>query len=98
VRSGAAFEAPHRRYHLLRGPVGAARESTCSTPFDQSANLWWPDDRAWCVASEIDLNSTYVGCGAACRDAILARTEFEAYAIDPASGITYDSDTLNPLV
>lgn len=24
-------------------------------------NLWWPDDRAWCVASEIDLPWTYVG-------------------------------------
>ena len=24
-------------------------------------NLWWPDDRAWCVASEIDLDYTLVG-------------------------------------
>jgi hypothetical protein len=28
---------------------------------DQSANLWWPEDRAWFVASEIDFDSTFVG-------------------------------------
>jgi hypothetical protein len=29
--------------------------------FDQSPNLWWPDDRAWFVATEIDFDSTFVG-------------------------------------
>ncbi len=28
---------------------------------DHAPNLWWPDDRAWCVATEIDLAWTYVG-------------------------------------
>ena len=59
-------------------------------------SLWWPDDRAWCVATEIDLNTTYVGCDEPCRDAILATSEFEALAIDPATGITCASDLLNP--
>jgi hypothetical protein len=30
-------------------------------PFDQSPNLWWPEDRAWFVATEIDFDSTFVG-------------------------------------
>ena len=28
---------------------------------EQTPNLWWPEDRLWCVASEIDLAWTYVG-------------------------------------
>jgi hypothetical protein len=36
----------------------------------QSPNLWWPKDRAWCVATEIDFESTYVGGSAACVQAI----------------------------
>jgi hypothetical protein len=33
----------------------------CEEPFWQSANLWWPEDRSWCVATEIDFTWTYVG-------------------------------------
>jgi hypothetical protein len=34
--------------------------------------LWWPDDHAWCVATDIDLDSTYGGAaeeGVACLQA-----------------------------
>ena len=64
--------------------------------YHQSANLWWPDDRAWCVAAEIDLNTTYIGCGDACREAILDESVLEALAIDPVSGIDWKSDPVNP--
>lgn len=30
-------------------------------PLHQSPTLWWPDDRAWCVATEVDFHSTYLG-------------------------------------
>ena len=26
-----------------------------------SPSIWWPEDRAWCVATDIDLFDTYVG-------------------------------------
>ena len=29
---------------------------------DVGANLVWPDDRSWFVATDIDLERTYVGC------------------------------------
>jgi hypothetical protein len=64
---------------------------------DESPSLWWPDDHAWCVASEIDLDTTYIGCSEACRDDLLAVPEIEALSIDPATGITFDSDLVNPL-
>jgi hypothetical protein len=95
VGSAPTFRVPAREYHLLAGPVQAAADNVLEPPSRQSPNLWWPEDRAWCVATEIDLNTTYVGCGDACRDAILALPEVEALPIDPATGITADSDLVN---
>jgi hypothetical protein len=62
----------------------------------QSPNLWWPDDRVWCVATEIDLNTTYIGCDQSTSEEILAMRAVEALAIDPATGVTERSDFLNP--
>jgi hypothetical protein len=46
--------------------------------------------------AEIDLNTTYIGCNDACRDAILGNASLEALAIDPAAGIDWRSDPVNP--
>lgn len=89
------FIIPARSYFLLEGPAHAAVESFEEWRH-QSANIWWPDDHAWSVASEIDLRSTYVGCSQACADELLAHPELEAYAIDPGAGIAWASDTVNP--
>jgi hypothetical protein len=96
VRAAPTFRVPHREYHLLEGPVPAAAESFLEAPAMQLPNLWWPDDRAWCVASEIDLNTTYIGCDQATSDEIFALRDVEALAIDPATGVTDHSDLLNP--
>ena len=48
-----------------------------------SPNLWWPDDRAWCVATEIDLAWTYVGGSAALIDDVLASAALEAQPVSP---------------
>ena len=66
-------------------------------PRYQSANLWWPEDRSWCVATEIDFNTTYIAGSQALIDALLAHPELETYQAQPTDHITYDSDTLNPL-
>jgi hypothetical protein len=89
------FKVPHREYHLLAGPVEAFSESAETLRY-QSANLWWPDDRRWCVASEIDLDTTYVGCGDDTAAVLLAHDDLEALEIDPATGIAFDSDAQNP--
>lgn len=96
IHSAPTFHLPNRDYHLLVGPVRAVTESTLEPQVAyQSPNLWWPDDRAWCVATEIDLDTTYVACSEACRDVLLAAREFEALAIDPATGIDMYSDPVN---
>ncbi|HZQ50188.1 MAG TPA: hypothetical protein VFB69_07765 [Candidatus Dormibacteraeota bacterium] len=38
----------------------------------EGPNLWWPDDQAWCVATEIDLPWTYVGGSKALIEDVLA--------------------------
>ncbi len=56
-------------YWLFQGPIhsalGALRDDTLS------ANLWWPEDRAWCVTTHVDFTETYVGGSQACIDRIL---------------------------
>ena len=95
VRHAPAFTAPHRRYHLLAGPIDALPEGAYNSGHHQSPSLCWPDDRAWCIATDVDLNSTYVGCDDVCADEIIAVPEIEALIIDPATGIDFASDVLN---
>jgi hypothetical protein len=55
---------PQRDYLLFEGPLEAATELGWNMQgggfVPQSPNLFWPDDHAWCVASEIDLFCTPV--------------------------------------
>ena len=63
---------------LSRGPVERAAANFAEEPPEQSANLWWPDDRAWFVATDVDLMTTYVGGSAACIADLLAADGLEA--------------------
>jgi len=93
-------ELPHRFYHLLQGPIEGINESFLgpwgNNAIWQSANLWWPDDRAWFVATEIDLMSTYVGGTRASIDALLNTSELEVLEAQPTHGIGLQSDRINP--
>jgi hypothetical protein len=91
------FSAPHREYHLLRGPVDQLAEGAYDFLGQQSPNLCWPEDRSWCLATEIDLDPTYLGCEEACCEEILALSALEALAVNPATGIDFASDVLNPV-
>ncbi len=59
VLNGPRVQLPGRDYLLFAGPLAAAPELGWAHPlggfFPQSPNLFWPQDHAWCVASEIDL-------------------------------------------
>jgi hypothetical protein len=67
-----------RDYFLFRGPLEAASHLVFGDGAFQSADLWWPDDRTWCVATDLDGDSTYVGGNEACIAAILGDERFEA--------------------
>ena len=54
-RGARLVHLPNRAYFLYRGTLDQV------PGWMDGPNLWWPDDRSWCVASEIDLPWTYVG-------------------------------------
>jgi hypothetical protein len=72
---------PGRSFLLWHGPIESATTFSQS-PNWQSPNLWWPQDHVWCVATEIDLRSTYVGGTQALVDRILLDARLEALRVD----------------
>lgn len=80
--SGApAFSIPERDLLLLAGDIDDARETVDPGWHYQSANLWWPDDRTWCVATEIDFTWTYVGGSPSCIAQLLEDARIEALPV-----------------
>lgn len=63
--TGPTFDLPGRGYHLFEGPVEAATRIghwVTSTWFDQqSPSIFWPEDHSWCIATEVDADTTLVG-------------------------------------
>jgi hypothetical protein len=90
----AVVDLPQRRYALATGAVRDAA-ALSDALLDQSPNLWWPDDRAWCVATEIDLAWTYVGGTEAAVAAVLASPVLEAMSARTSDRATADGDTVN---
>jgi len=68
---------PARDYILFTGSAEQA------AGWQDGPNLWWPDDRAWCVASEIDLDETFVGGSRELIDEVLEQGALEATATTP---------------
>ncbi|MEV4538466.1 hypothetical protein AB0J82_32280 [Asanoa sp. NPDC049518] len=86
----ATVAMPERTMPLLRGPlVEAATVSMAVAPGDQSPSLWWPADRAWCVATDVDLTTTYVGGSQACVDAVVTASGLAAWPVDGGHGIAW---------
>jgi hypothetical protein len=81
---------------LVRGAATDAVRNLAPEPHEQSANVWWPSDRAWCVVTDIDLTSTYVGGSADCIAELLRTPGVEAMPAAPTDSTTLSADTLNP--
>jgi hypothetical protein len=79
------FSVPGREYYLLTGPVDALAGGAYDFLGLQSPNLVWPEDRAWCLATEVDLDTTYLGCDDACSAEVVSLPELEALAVNPAT-------------
>lgn len=89
---------PGREYLLLEGPLRALPQ--LGDPGGRglarrSPNLFWPADRAWCVASEIDFDSTLVGGSADLIAAILETPELDAWPMAPDDSLACDADLIN---
>lgn len=77
-----------RGHFLLRGPLAGVLTSVSASGLDQpTAGLWWPADRAWFVATEVDFPWTFVAGDESLIDMVLqderleaGRTSFDAQA------------------
>jgi hypothetical protein len=88
---------PARPMILLSGPLSGIATSVESSPGDQRANMWWPEDQAWCVGTDIDLMTTYIGGSEECIKALAADDGLEVMLVTPDQRVTWDSDRINPL-
>ena len=78
-----------RSYLLFTGSVADA------VGWEDGPNIWWPEDRSWCVASEIDHPYSYVGGSRELIEELLADPELEALPAQLEDPVTYDSDKIN---
>lgn len=72
------------------GPAGPSAPESARGPEAalDGPNVWWPADRAWVVASEIDLSWTYVAGPAALADALAPDARFTTSRTAPTDPIT----------
>lgn len=83
-----------REYILYSGMIDSAL-ALIEFGWNQTPNLWWPANHAWCVATEIDLDSTYIGGSKALIRALLANPNLEAVPVKIDDRITANSDDIN---
>ncbi len=62
----------------------------------QSASLIWPDDHGWCVANDIDFDSTLVAGPDDVIDGILRDSELEAFEVGYDDDLSWAGDAINP--
>ena len=91
-----------REYLLFRGPLGSIMSFYFYKDVEgrwsgwgQPPNIWWPEDRAWCVATDIDSLDTLVGGSESCIEQILAHPGLEALPIAVDARIDHLGDTVN---
>ena len=96
-KKASRLRVPGRDYLLFRGPLDAVMSFLDYFPrgWSQSPSIWWPDDRAWCVATEIDLADTYVGGSDACIERVLSCRDLEALPITTEARVDFGGDTIN---
>jgi hypothetical protein len=88
------LQLTHRNYFLFVGPIDAVPWLTFGD-FHQSPNLWWPEDRAWVVATEIDGYDTYVADSTACIERITADPALEAFRTTIEARVDISGDVIN---
>ena len=94
------LDLDQRSFWVREGPIANALEVGWRTDSagplrPEPPTLIWPADRAWFVAGDVDLDSTYVGGSEALVRDLLGNPGLEGWAVDPADGISVHSDAVN---
>lgn len=80
------LSTPRRNYLLWSGPLQDALD-LMDQGWEKTPDLWWPSDHTWCVATDTDLDATYVGGSASLARALLGEDRLEALPADPDDSI-----------
>ena len=94
----ARLKGRGRDYLLFSGPLEAVMSfyDRKAFPFwGDSPNVWWHEDRTWCVATDIDLLDTYLGGSEACIEAVLGHPGLEALPTGLDARLDVGGDTVN---
>ncbi|MFF5284690.1 hypothetical protein [Streptomyces sp. 62] len=81
------FPTPERDEVLLSGTLADAVSPELLDPFAELPDLWWPQDRAWCVGGDVDLVSTYVGGSEELIAELLAAPGLEAHPVEASDRV-----------
>jgi hypothetical protein len=86
-------------YALFRGSLDIVDRfgdwATEDILFVRSPNLFWPADRAWFVATEVDFDPTLVGGSIALLDDLLRSSVLETTEVEPTAELHSEADTVN---
>ena len=97
--AGPRIRHPGRDYLLFQGSLDTidqcGRHDTGIGVGLQSPNLFWPTDRAWFVATEVDLDSTIIAGSPRLISAILASPGLDAWPVQPNDSVAANADTIN---
>ena len=92
VEGRPTFSLPHRAYLLAHGALA----DLTRLPLYLTPSLIWPEDLAFCCATEIDFDSTLVGLSKEGARQILDDEDLEALPISVEDRLDIGGDTLNP--
>ncbi|HET7482883.1 MAG TPA: hypothetical protein VFK89_08490 [Actinomycetota bacterium] len=90
----AKFLIPGRGFYLYEGAITEATTSWMGD-LGNRPSLWWPADRSWCVATEIDFVCTYVAGPEGIAEALVNDPRIEAVPTAPTDGIGRAADRIN---
>jgi hypothetical protein len=96
LAAAPTLSLPSREYFLYHGPIDVVPRFEHMPGHLQTPNMWWPDDRAWFVATEIDFNSTLVACTRGCAVTLLLPDGgLEVMEVSAETRLDIDGDTVN---
>jgi hypothetical protein len=80
----------------MTGPISSLHGALEDTGA-MAASAWWPDDRRWCVSTDIDFDSTYIGASRSCAVDLLDEARLETFRVAISDDAAADSDVINRL-
>lgn len=99
----ATIDLAGRRHLVFTADLSAGTRAVVLDPHGEpvephiSPHLWWPDDRAWVVATDVDFRSTLVAAPRDCADQILTDPTFETFEVSVEDRADLGGDDRNPL-